>query len=752
MKIKWTLNRQIILGCIIFLMLPILLVGFRMYTSSNEFIGEQLESMNFKRIQDYNEYYLDEINSNLLLFLDIWNQDPRIQMMTTSKSLEEEIFNEWQLTIKGYPEVLSIYYSDTNKTFINYPDFSLDDDYDPTKRVWYLEAIKSHNDVVWTEPYIDAMTEEIIVTIAKAQKDASGDIQGVLAIDVTLKELSSFTNNSNISDNGYLLILSQNGQIIASPNKEDYGVDAYTLDWGEEVLLTEDGSFYLEVNEIPFTVSHTVNQISGWTLVGFVPDKDYQDVITPLVDLFRDRLLIIIAWGAISISLLLFYAHKIFVKPIDQLKNYMQLAGNGDLRIQVEETKRTDEVGELYTSFNQMIKGQKKLIGKVLDMAQHLQSSVEESRTVVMHSKENNVQQVKSMSELFDNLDLMNTSIQTISSNTNNISHNLEDLSISMQDMGYASNEVAESTVKTAESISDVSSALRTLDDSITSIHNDVVETTEEGLKVTEAVSTGRETLHETKSSISKSKDNMETLLDNIHILGSSAKKISDIIEFIDDITEQTTLLALNASIEAARAGDHGKGFAVVANAISRLAEKAKHSTRDVDHIISTIQHQVKNSIAETERSAADLLINVSSVEALEEAFVRIDESITSALKRVESIKDNASDELSYSKTIMSATENVGDLTMEVSAATEEQVATFTEMISKVETMNRLGQDVYENTVKQAVNSENITEAGRTLNKMTTDLASLSDTIENISQAIETQSEELVKLVTEFKL
>ncbi|MBN2795085.1 MAG: HAMP domain-containing protein [Clostridia bacterium] len=749
---RWNINKKIILGCIILIILPLLALGFRMYYSSNQFVENQLEANLKSRIEDYNEFYLEEINGNLALFFNIWHGNNNLEKAFSDPLIFDEFRRDWASALQGYPEVLSVYYSDTEGHFLNYPVFEVDESYDPTNRVWYLDAISNPDELNWSEPYIDYMTNEMIITLSQAQKNSRDEIIGVLAIDVTLKELSYFLQEALLTENSIMLLVSEKNIIIASSDLEELNENIDIYAFASSINKTED-SFSYKFEEERYLISYVTNAFDGWRLIVVVPENDYKEDLKSFYSIFIRISVMISIWGVLVIVILVYYSKKEFIKPIEVLQKKMKQAESGDLSFNVIlQEKRTDEIGQLSMDFNQMIKGQKQLINKIKETAQVLGHTVDESKNVVSISSDHAEQQVLALQNLFQHLDILDDSIQEVSNHIEHITTNLGEFAEAMQHMGAAANEVAENTIQTAGSVSDISVSLKKLDKNIQSIHTNVLETTEQGVQVSFAVDKGKNHLGLTKKALSETQETIDDFLSEVHKLSDSANVISKIIGMIDDLTEQTTFLALNASIEAAKAGEHGKGFAVVANAVTRLSEKAKVSTQEVYQLIAKSQEQIHRTVDKVNASAEGIDGSMKAMIEMENAFKHIEDSIAVVNQQVEEIARNATEELNASHMIMLASENVSDATMQVSASTEEQVATFNDMIEKIEVMYDLASKVHALAKYQVEKSNDITNNGKEINTMTFDLSVMSENVEMISEKLEKQAEKLINIVSEFTI
>lgn len=750
MKIKFGLSKKILIGCIIFIVVPLTWMGMKFINTGTDLVQEKLVELNWNSVKSFDAYFLDKVNSDLSFFLEIWLEREDLTQVFEEETVKQKYLATWESALLGYPEITSIYLGSEKGEMFIAPDNELPVGFDPRERPWYQEAKANKGKVVWTRPYLDAVSGEYIFSLAHEVYDANGKSFGVLAIDVKLSEMVAFVKTEKISEHGILILVSQYGDLIVGPDSVAFEED---FKWTDTILNQQSGSFTDSFKGEPVVISHLTNRTTGWKLIGIIPQKDLYSQMESLTYLIVRVLIYVAIWGIIVVTALVLYSRKIIVKPIQKLMLLMSDAENGNMTVQDEAySNRKDEIGALFKSFNHMIQGQRDMLVQVLVTATKLMGTSNQTSAVARLSNENSDSQSEAMQELSKSIGEMSASITDVTENMTKIAGKIDQFTIGMQDLGSASADVAQSTVETAEAVGEVVQSLKQLEVSTQLINRNVMDANLQGTKACDIATEGKVVIDSAMAEMDQIHSSMKTLSNVIEGLGKSAEQIGEILEVIEDITEQTGLLSLNASIEAARAGEYGKGFSVVANAIGRLSEKSKESTKDIENIIRNIQFSVSDAVKNAEKSVIQIDKGVELVTHTGHAFTRIDDAINETFMRIKQISEAAERQVASSQAIMLATEKVNDYTMQVSASTEENVSTIEEFVLAVEAMNAITQEVSLNGKVQASNAEVIKLTSQTLNEMTLDLSSMSKNVDEISSELNHQIKDLIDLVSKFKM
>lgn len=746
-----SLSKKIILGFILFILVPLAGLGYVYYDKSRDLVEERLANANWKSVSDFNTYYLEQMNRNMDIFLKIWVDNNDLNQIFISRKVKARYEKEIASALMGYPEITSVFLGTEKGEFFIEPMDKLPSDYDPRNRPWYKLAMDNPDKLVWTEPYNDVGTSGFVFTIAKQVKQADGSVLGVMAIDVRLSELSTIMSEVKFGKSGYLMLADSKGQMISSPDAALLGIDIRTKDWAKGIYGNDSGSFTYKMDGKSMVVSYLTNQTTGWKLIGLIPKDELQEQMIPLQALMIRVILYVGLWALVAVICMVVYIRWLMVKPLHQLMAMMAKVESGDLTV-TSEYDRKDEIGQLFNSFKHMVQGQRDILVQVLVTATKLNAASEQTSVIAKQSTETAQSQSFAMQELTKSIEDMSTAIVDVTNNMTDIAQIMGTTMISMREMGSAASEVSENTIDTAEAISDVVDSLREMDASISRVSQHAQTANAHGANSMAIVHEGKQIVDTTMREMDQVNVTMKALSQVIINLGKSAEQIGEIVEVIDDISEQTNLLSLNASIEAARAGENGKGFAVVASAIGRLSEKSSESTKDIERLIKQIQVIVKEAVDSAEKSANSIEIGVRLVNQTEAAFTNIFETISETTQLLGEIASSTEEQATASKAIMEASVKVNELTMHVSAASQEELATIEEVVSTSERVNMLTQEASSSTSVQAANSEELMATSLSLNEMTMEVTAMSNEVDQIATELNTQSRDLVSLVSKFKL
>ncbi len=446
--------------------------------------------------------------------------------------------------------------------------------YDPTQRGWYVGAMET-NDFYITEPYVDTKTGGMVITISKAFNTIGGR-EGVIAVDIQIDYLVDLISSVNIGEGSYAFLVDHVGNMVTHPNeefkpKEDKFANINNILDGEiSALVGEDG---LHIRDRKIMDYDNIYRYfffgdaleSGWN-VGIAVSSEYATGV--INDVIKYTIIAGIIVLAISMVVSLYISNSLS-KPILKSMKIAENIGNLNLTDNIDEKdlKRKDEIGQMYNSFQNIIK-------KLKEFMVGLEDSVHTNHQVY----------------------------EDTSSKLKFLLEQAEDTSATTEELSAGMEETAATTITMGESANEITRAVE-----------DFTEKMEEGASTSNDISTKADTL---RGQFVQAKDNAMDIYSNtraeVEKTMESAKeveKINVLSNAILEISEQTSLLSLNAAIEAARAGEAGKGFAVVAEEIRRLAENSNSTVGEIQSVTEGITRSVEQ-LVDNVNSLVDFLEN----------------------------------------------------------------------------------------------------------------------------------------------
>lgn len=333
---------------------------------------------------------------------------------------------------------------------------------------------------------------------------------------------------------------------------------------------------------------HFKDNLSSW-ITEEVAKRQKDAMISVLIMLIACSIFI-----AGIITLLLTIIRRI--RPLFPLTAHAQKLADGDITVQPLEIKVKDEVGTLSHSFNKMVENLRDILKTVNGASTEVAASSEQLLA--------NSEQTSNMSQRVLN------SVVGISTDTTNQQTQLDENAIALSEITIGIQEVANA----AEDVSKASNEAKN------------------------RATTGQEHLITTVNQMSSIQHSVDDTLEVIHELSAQSGEIEEFVTAITDISNQTNLLALNAAIEAARAGEAGKGFAVVADEVRKLAEQSKQSAERITTIIHSLQHKVKQTEANIEQVTAQVEQGVSAVNTTGQSFQEIVNSTNEVSNQIASV------------------------------------------------------------------------------------------------------------------
>ncbi|WP_439822971.1 methyl-accepting chemotaxis protein [Oceanobacillus sojae] len=640
-------KRKLVISFSSILIIPIVLIGFLTYNSS-------VNTMQAQQEQQVNEI-ITLMGQNIEDTLALKSRDIDVFAENTRGGQVEEEDDELTMVVGQYlhfhEEVDKIYFGSEEGTLAIQPETELPDDFDVRDRPWYMEAMKSPGDLIISDPYpTEASDGDMVVTLSKTLADGSG----VVGIDLSMDFVQEMASSVEIGESGYPVLLDRDGNIIFHPG--NVAGEQMEESFINQVSAQDAGAFeYTENNESKILVYDT-DEFTGWTLAGSI---DYSEVQNNAASIIKALIIVMIVAFLIGCVINAVTIQSI-LRPINGLKRRAKVISTGDLTEEIKVVKN-DEIGQLGTAFNEMQGSLRALIRDVEVNAQQVAASAEE-----------------------------------LNANADQMTNSSEQVSLAVQEVSSSAEHQLNGTEDSVNSLEEVSTGVGRIVESSTKVSEYVTQMSGQADVGGQAVSNTLNQMTSIQSSVEDTNKDITSLLER-------SKEVNTILKAITDISEQTNLLALNAAIEAARAGEHGKGFAVVADEVRKLAEQSKASAGEISTIVQGIQNDVQNAVEKMERVASsvndgldvsydaidkfgEIIRTSNSIKPQMEEVTAISEQMSAAVEQVTATANNLA---AIARTNAASSE-------EVAASTEEQLASMQEISASAKSLSSMAEQLME--------------------------------------------------------
>jgi methyl-accepting chemotaxis protein len=529
----------------------------------------------------------------------------------------------------------------------------------------YFKKVMETGQAFAPDPVISRVDGKPIITVVAPIKKGN-KVVGILGGSVSLENAASDVVKIKVGETGRAFIIKQDGVVIVHPDAEkimklnlltDEDVDVSLKNAVGKMVKGESGITHYSDKNIDNYIAYAPVSGTDWSIGVGVPVAEVMGKLQKFMFSAGISFVIILL---VSISIVFFFAGYL-AKPIQILSAFVSRIAKGDLTMQGLNIHSKDEIGTLAKSLELMITNLRNLLRRISQTAEQLAASSQELTA-------NSEQSAQSSGQVASLIVNVATAAEGQKSSTSEMLKTMELMNGGIQKVVEKNSFMTEVTDKTAFS------AL-------------------EGEKVV-------------KEAIRQMQSIEDTVTDSalvVKVLGERSKEIGNIIGAISMIAGQTNLLALNAAIEAARAGEQGRGFAVVADEVRKLAEQSHQAAEQIAELIKEIQVEIDKAVVAMNKGTKEAKLGTMVINHAEERFGEIAHLVNEVSTQVKDIETEiqgmafGSEKIVYAvRDVDAGSRRTAGQTQEISASIEEQSAASEELASSSKSLALMAEELQE--------------------------------------------------------
>ncbi|MEW6178980.1 MAG: methyl-accepting chemotaxis protein [Chloroflexota bacterium] len=637
-------------------------------------------------------------------------------------------------------------------------------------RSYFMAAMQGQT--VVSEPLISRTTGNVIMVVATPLYDSndSTKVIGMVAGSLPTSAFQAVLENAWVGNSGDAYLINKAGYLITPPRfsdemkkaglfKERPELEVKVQTAAAERLLRSEHGVDKYTNSLGIPVIGSFMPLeTGW---GLIVEQDVAEANAPVNQLRNIILLVGVGVLALAVIIGVVLARNL-ANPIKAMAQTARGLALGDIHQEVTYTSR-DEVGVLADSFRALIGYQRDMARAAEQIAEgdltvnvqpvsekdvlghsfarmiaRLRQQVDQLQNSALSLKAAAAQLAAASSQAGQATSQIAATVQQVAAGVGQQTESVGRTANVMDQMAHTIDGVARGAQEQAQAAARATQLSGQLHQAIQQVAAIARSVSEGAAAASKVAAHGQDTVRHTVEGMQSIREKVDLSAEKIAEMSNRSNQIGVIVETIEDIASQTNLLALNAAIEAARAGEHGKGFAVVADEVRKLAERSANATREIGALIKAIQTSVSETVNAMLESAQEVEKGVESAGEAGNALQQILQTVEQVNQQAKEAARAAVEMEKAANEMIAAVDSVSAVIEENTAATEQMSASSTEVTMSIETIASVSEQ----------NSAAIEEVSASAEEMSAQVEEVSASAHSLAE----MADVLEKVVVQFKL
>ena len=550
---------------------------------------------------------------------------------------------------------------------------------DMSTRSWYRECASASGEGTLSSVYQN-IKKELVVSLTNKVTAPDGSLVGVLGIDISLSELRNIVKNLRLGTSGRFVIIENSGRLICSPRTPELEGKLVGKDFNhptlEHIFTQPNGTYNFRLGSTA-AMATSISTDFGWKLI-FVEDES--EIFASANEALYTILLVIAGIVVLMVLLGLVLVRSI-TRPLDQLVGYADKVAEGDLDASVDAGNFFGELARLHQALARMLDSLRNFISEARQQTEEARKQTDIARKAVDAADQARRQAENAQREgMLNAANQLADAVGAISDTSTRLAQQVEESSTAAEQQAHRAMETA--------------TAMNEMNATVLEVAKNAGDAAEVSGSMRHCAEEGADIVRQVVKAIDDVQQIYGVLKQDMAQLGENARAITQIMGVISDIADQTNLLALNAAIEAARAGEAGRGFAVVADEVRKLAEKTMASTNEVGNAINAIRNSTEKSIKQVDVAAESIAratdLSNRSGQALEQIVSMAEQSAD----EVRAIATAGEQQSATSEEINRSITEINDIATNTSQAMQHASQAIAELARQARHLNDVVEDM----------------------------------------------------------